>query len=122
VTLVRRLRELRPELRFHACFDLDPAGIRIARLLEDKAEVTLEPTGMTVELLGQAERRLELNTWDHLQLARGADWAGVFEPLRAALAALGRKVEQETLQRLLYERLLATTEGSTLASSAAISN
>jgi hypothetical protein len=109
VALVRRLHELAPSLRFHACFDLDPAGIRIARLLEQKTEATLEPTGMTVDLLADAERRLELNAWDHTQLARGADWAGVFEPLREALTAAGAKVEQETIQRLLYDRLLAAT-------------
>jgi hypothetical protein len=57
VSLVRRLAELRPSLRFHACFDLDPAGIRIASLLAERAEIELEPTGMTPELLHQRPGR-----------------------------------------------------------------
>jgi hypothetical protein len=40
VALVRRLAELQPDLRVHAVFDLDSAGIRIARLLEEGAGVT----------------------------------------------------------------------------------
>jgi hypothetical protein len=99
VALVRRLAELQPELRFHAFFDLDPAGIRIARLLEDRAGVPLESTGMTPELFARARKRLPLNRWDEAQLERYAGDAAALEPLRAAIAAAGAKVEQETIQR-----------------------
>lgn len=105
VSLVRRLAKLAPGLRFDCCFDLDPAGIRIASVLSARAEVELEPTGMTPELFASASRKLELNEWDELQLVRLDGIAGPFEPLRAALAAIGGKVEQETIQRQLHERL-----------------
>jgi hypothetical protein len=113
--LARRLHELEPALRFQACFDLDPAGIRIARLIEEKAAVALEPTGMGVELLAGAEQHLDLNRWDCDHLARGPAWAGICEPLRAALAAAPIKVEQETLERRLYEHVLkAATNAAAL--------
>ena len=103
VSLVRRLAELRPGLRFHACFDLDPAGIRIALLLADRAEIELEPTGMTPELFASAPRKLELNAWDKQELARMDGHAGRLEPLRAAITAASAKVEQEPVQRQVYE-------------------
>jgi hypothetical protein len=107
VALVRRLSELQPELRFHAVFDLDPAGIRIARLLEERAGVSLEATGMTPDLLASARKRLPLNRWDEGQLDRYAGDAAALEPLRAAIAAAGVKVEQETIQRRLYSLFAA---------------
>jgi hypothetical protein len=113
VALVRRLAELQPELRFHAVFDLDPAGIRIARLLEDRAGVPLESTGMTPELFARARKRLPLNRWDEAQLERYAGDAAALEPLRAAIAAAGAKVEQETIQRRLYALLEAGGEPGT---------
>jgi glutathione S-transferase len=97
----RRLAELQPELRFHAVFDLDPAGIRIARLLEERAGVPLESTGMTPELFARARKRLPLNRWDEAQLEHYAGDAAALEPLRAAIAAAGAKVEQETIQQPL---------------------
>ena len=105
VALVRRLAELQPDARFHAVFDLDPAGIRIARLLEERSGVTLAPTGMTPELFARARKRLPLNRWDEAQLKRYAGDAAALEPLRAAIAAAGGKVEQETIQRRLYALL-----------------
>jgi uncharacterized protein DUF2399 len=102
VALVRRLAELQPDARFHAVFDLDPAGIRIARLLEERSGVSLAPTGMTPELFARARKRLPLNRWDEAQLERYAGDAAALEPLRAAIAAAGAKVEQETIQRRLY--------------------
>ncbi len=112
VELTRRLHGLEPALRFHACFDLDPAGIRIARLLEKKAGVTLAPTGMIPDLLADAPRKLPLQEWDYLELARQSDRPDGFEPLRSSLASGRIKVEQETIQRSLYNRLLATTGSS----------
>src|SRR5207244_5692696 len=105
VSLVRRLAELQPELRFHAVFDLDPAGIRIARLIEERAGVTLEPTGMTPELFALARRRLPLNRWDEAQLAALHGRTAAFAPLAATIAAAGAKGEEETIQPRLYAML-----------------
>jgi Protein of unknown function C-terminus (DUF2399) len=105
VALVRRLGELQPDVRFHAVFDLDPAGIRIARLLEERSGVSLAPTGITPELFARARKRLPLNRWDEAQLERYAGDAAALEPLRTAIAAAGAKVEQETIQRRLYALL-----------------
>ena len=102
VSLVRRLAELRPGIRFHACFDLDPAGIRIARLVAERAEVMIEPTGMTPELFMSARRKLALNAWDRRELRRLEGHAGMLGPLHAAILSSGGKVEQETLQRRLH--------------------
>jgi hypothetical protein len=110
---VRRLAELQPDARFHAVFDLDPAGIRIARLLEERSGVTLAPTGMTPELFARARRRLPLNRWDEARLERYGGDAAALEPLRAAIAAAGAKVEQETIQRRLYALLEAGGEPGT---------
>lgn len=104
IELLRRLADLAPDVPVHACFDLDPAGIRIARLLEDRSGVALEPTGMTPELFAGARRKLALASWDRRELERLDGSANAFEPLRAALAAEGRKVEQEAIQRRLYAR------------------
>lgn len=101
--LVRRLAVLAPVLTFYACFDPDPAGIRIARLLEERAGVELDPAGMLPEFLVEAEHQLDLTDWDHDQLRRLTGHAGVFEPLREAIEQLDRKGEQETYQRRLYE-------------------
>jgi hypothetical protein len=46
-----------------------------------------------------------LNRWDEAQLERYAGDATALEPLRAAIAAAGAKVEQETIQRRLYALL-----------------
>ncbi len=102
VALVRRLADLQPHLRLHAVFDLDPAGIRIARLVEEHAGVALEPTGMTPELFGTAPRRLPLNRWDEEQLARLGAEDTLYTPLAAVILGAGAKVEQETIQRRLF--------------------
>ena len=60
----------------------------------------LESTGMTPELC--ARTRLPLNRCDEAQLERYAGDAAALELLRAAIAAAGAKVEQETIQRRLY--------------------
>lgn len=107
--LIGRLAALAPELPFHACFDLDPAGIRIALLVQERAGIQLIPTGMSPALLDAAAATQELNDWDRELLQRLSDRAGVFEPLRAAIEARGEKVEQETVQRLLIEVFEAGT-------------
>ena len=99
--LVHRLNALAPHLTFYACFDPDPAGIRIARLLEERSGVTFDPAGMQPQFLLEADRQLELNDWDHDQLQRLDGNAGAFEPLRQAILQLQRKGEQETYQRRL---------------------
>ncbi len=82
---MRRLAELQADVRFHAVFDLDPAGIRIARLLEERSGVSLAPTGMTPELFARARKRLPLNRWDAAQLERYNGDAAALEPLRTAI-------------------------------------
>lgn len=99
--LVERLSLLDPELAFYGCFDPDPAGIRIALLLERHAAIEIDPAGMAPELLEQAEATRELNDWDRDLLERLRGSAGVFEPLRDAIERLDAKGEQEVYQRHL---------------------
>ena len=99
--LVARLAALAPQLPVEAAFDLDPAGVRIARLLQNRTGVELQTAAMTPELLRVAEQRLELNDWDHDQLARLDGSAGPFEALRREINSVGAKVEQETFERRL---------------------
>lgn len=99
--LIERLAALDPDLVFHAAFDLDPAGIRIARLVQDWAGIQIEVGAMSPALLDEAPNALDLNEWDREQLARLDGRAGSLEDLRAAIALSGRKVEQETLQQRL---------------------
>ena len=108
--LVERLNVLAPGLRFYACFDPDPAGIRIARLLEERTGVTLDPAGMQPQFLVDAEHQRGLTDWDHDQLRRLAGHAGAFEPLRETIERLGRKGEQETYQRSLLELFAADAQ------------
>jgi hypothetical protein len=110
ISLARRLAELRPDIRFHACFDLDPAGIRIASLLAKGAEIEVSPTGMTPELFASAPRKLKLSAWDEQELMRMQHSAGPLEPLHATITAAGLKVEQETIQRDLLSLFEAHLE------------
>jgi hypothetical protein len=104
--LIERLAALGPDLEFHAAFDLDPAGIRIASLVKLRTGVDLRFAAMSPRLLAEAPRALELSEWDRDQLARLDGRAGALEDLRAAIAASGRKVEQETIQQRIL-RLFA---------------
>jgi Protein of unknown function C-terminus (DUF2399) len=106
VELVARLAALAPELPFYACFDLDPAGVRIACLISERAEVDLHPQLMDPQLLDAASHRLELGEWDRRELERLDGRARTLEPLRAAIAERGEKVEQETVQRDLETRIV----------------
>jgi len=115
VELVGRLAALAPDLPFYAAFDLDPAGVRIARLVAERAAVDLQPELMAPRLLDDASHRLPLGDWDRRELARLDGHAGALEPLRARIANRGEKAEQETLQRDLeaaIERLLAEAGGT----------
>jgi hypothetical protein len=76
-----------------AAFDPDPAGIRIARMLERRTGVPLRSDLMTPETLSEA-RLLELIPWDRGVLDALEGEAGVFEPLRAAIATAQAKAEQ----------------------------
>lgn len=58
-------------------------------------------------LFALGERHLPLNRWDEEQLERYAGRAGALEPLRAAIATGGVKLEQETIQHRLYAVLTA---------------
>lgn len=104
--LVARLAALTPELPIEAAFDLDPAGIRIARVLQERTGVDLSTSAMTPDLLNDAPHHLELTEWDRERVIRLDGRAGSLEPLRAEIASSGRKVEQEVLQRRLLEVLV----------------
>lgn len=101
--LVERLAALAPALVFHAAFDLDPAGISIASLVRERTGVDVDTAAMSPELLAEAPRGLGLSDWDRDQLERLKGRAGSLEDLRAAIAASGRKAEQETLQQRLLQ-------------------
>lgn len=104
VELVSRLAALAPDLPLYAAFDLDPAGLRIARLISQRADVRLLPDLMAPALLDSAPHRIELGDWDRRELGNlGA--LGPFDALRTHLEKREEKVEQETIQRRL-ERLL----------------
>lgn len=102
VELVERLALLDPRLRFYAAFDPDPAGIRIALILRERACVELDPVGMQPRLLRSADHRLPLTDWDRDWLDQLKGRAGPFEELRTTLLTLEEKAEQETYQRALY--------------------
>jgi Protein of unknown function C-terminus (DUF2399) len=102
--LIERLVDLAPGgFNVHAAFDFDPAGIRIARLVEQRTGVTLAVEAMSPELFRFAPRALDLSDWDRDQLKRLEGDAGPLEELRHSIALADRKVEQETIQ----QRLLA---------------
>jgi hypothetical protein len=113
--LVERLALLDPTLSFYGCFDADPAGIRIALQLQERAGIELDPAGMSRRLLQEAETTQELNDWDRDLLLRLQGKAGVFEPLREAIERLDAKGEQEVYQRDLFD-LFRAGVGRTLAS------
>lgn len=100
--LVERLALLDPDLTFYACFDPDPAGIRIALVLQDRSGIELDPLGMSPRLLKQAETMRDLTDWDRHLLAELRGHAGAFEPLRAMIERLDAKGEQEVYQRDLF--------------------
>jgi len=95
------LVEVLPGSALEAVFDLDPAGIRIASLLQQRTGVRLQSAAMTPEVLERAPARLALTDWDRSELVRLAGRDGALEPLRRALVETDRKVEQETIQRQL---------------------
>lgn len=100
--LVERLALLDPDLTFYACFDPDPAGIRIALTLQDRSGIALDPLGMSPRLLEQAETMRDLTDWDRQLLADLNGRSGAFEPLRAMIERLDAKGEQEVYQRDLF--------------------
>jgi uncharacterized protein DUF2399 len=101
--LIERIAALVPGIRFYVAFDLDPAGIRIARLLQDRTGIVINVDGMSPTLLSRGTRALDLSDWDREQLRRMEGRAGPLEELRAALYSKEYKIEQETIQ----QRLLA---------------
>jgi hypothetical protein len=103
VELVERLLLLDPQLRFYAAFDPDPAGIRIALTLSQRAGVELDPAGMQPRLLRSADHRLPLTDWDREWLSRLQGRSGPFEELRATMLTLQEKAEQETYQQALRQ-------------------
>jgi hypothetical protein len=113
--LVTRLATLAPELPIEAAFDLDPAGIRIARLLQERTGVALETRAMAPDLLTGAPHQLELTDWDRDQLTRLDGTSGPLEALRAEIAATSRKVEQEVLQRRLLDVLGSSSSAACAA-------
>jgi hypothetical protein len=94
VALVHRLAELQPDARFHAGFDLDPAGIRSPDCSGTASGVTLAPTGMTPALFARARKRLPSNRWDEAQLERYSGDAAALDR-----QALGRPQAAATRRR-----------------------
>jgi hypothetical protein len=107
VELIGRLAALAPNLPFYAAFDLDPAGVRIACLVAERAGLSPRFDLMDPQLFDAADHRLELSDWDHRELVRLHGHAGALEPLRTVIAQRNEKVEQETLQRELKVRIKA---------------
>ncbi|MBS1894038.1 MAG: DUF2399 domain-containing protein [Actinobacteria bacterium] len=105
--LIERLSALAPDLVFHAAFDLDPAGIRIVRLIERRTGLRLECEAMSPGFLRRASKTLDLSEWDREQLARLHGDSGSLEDLRDEIARTGHKVEQETFQRQLVDLFTA---------------
>lgn len=97
--LIGRLVALCPGVAIHAAFDLDPAGIRIALLVEQRSGVTLDALAMSEVLLQDAPRHLPLSDWDRQELHRLRERSRGFEPLRKAIEGSGMKAEQEPFQR-----------------------
>ncbi|MEV4423033.1 DUF2399 domain-containing protein, partial [Patulibacter sp. NPDC049589] len=98
--LLNRVVSLAPGLSVLAAFDPDPAGIKIAVNLAERADVRLDARLMTPEAL-LAAAPLRLADWDRRWLERLAGHAGALEPLREAIAAHDRKGEQESLHTWL---------------------
>jgi Protein of unknown function C-terminus (DUF2399) len=96
--LIERIAALVPRIRFHAAFDLDPAGIRIARLLQARTGIEIDVEGMSPSLLEAGARGLELSDWDREQLRLLDGQAGPLEDLRMAIDREEHKIEQETIQ------------------------
>ena len=119
VELVSRLATLTRELPLYACFDLDPAGVRIACLVAERAGVELSPDLMDPRLIDAVGHRLELGDWDRLELDRLDGRAGAREPLRARIAELGEKAEQETLQRELEAAIAALLDANSATKASA---
>lgn len=101
IELVSRLSALAPNLPFFAAFDLDPAGIRIARHIEKRGNVKLKTECMEPELLEIAPRKHDLSNWDRTELDRLANDGGGFKSLIQAMKRVSHKAEQEPLQREL---------------------
>jgi len=99
--LIERIAALAPDIRFHAAFDLDPAGIRIARLVQARTGIEIDVDAMSPSLLRAGMRWLGLSEWDREQLRLLNGQAGPLEDLRGAIESEGRKVEQETVQQQL---------------------
>lgn len=92
-----------------ASFDLDPAGLRIAQLVAHRTEVQLQTDVMNPALLKSSSRKLPLSEWDRSELGRLKGQLGELEMLRNAIETCGFKVEQETVQRTIFETLAEMT-------------
>lgn len=103
--LIGRLAALCPGIAIHAAFDLDPAGIRIALLIEKRTGVKLDALAMSEALLRDAPRQLPLSDWDQQELHRLRDRSHNFEPLRKGIESMDMKAEQEPFQRELLTLL-----------------
>ncbi len=106
--LIERISALAPDVPFQAAFDLDPAGIGIARLVQARTGIEITVDAMTPSLLSAGMPGLELSQWDRDQLTRLAGQAGPLEELRTAIEQAGRKVEQETAQHQLLAMFRAS--------------
>jgi hypothetical protein len=94
--------------------------VRIARLVAERADLDLLADLMDPQMLDVARNHLKLEDWDRRELERLDGRAGALEPLRAAIAKRGAKIEQETLQRELESKIgLLLTQADPRAATAA---
>jgi hypothetical protein len=106
--LLERLHALARQAPVLAAFDPDPAGIGIALLVAQRADVAFEVDLMTPAVLATTTS-LELVPWDRKTLVDLDGRAGVFEPLHAAITAADRKGEQEAAHELLIDLMESMT-------------
>lgn len=107
VDLISRIALLDPALPTYAAFDLDPAGVRIARVVQQRTGLSLNPALMSHELLQECPRTIPISEWDAAVIVSLQTETDGFSPLIDEIGHLNRKLEQEPIQRELRQRLTA---------------
>jgi hypothetical protein len=97
--------------------NLDPAGVRIASLVAERAEIELLPTGMTPALFDSVRRKLQLNAWGRQELERLRGRSGSLEPIRAAIASAGLRSNRKSCSSNSRPCLLQVAESMVCAGS-----
>jgi hypothetical protein len=104
VELLVRASAVAPGVPVFAAMDPDPAGVEIALSLEERSEVTLDTTLMSVDALAEA-RELELEPWDRERILHLNDRAGEHRELLQAMRIRNAKGEQESFRPWLAAQL-----------------